>query len=76
MRINQVEQLNIVKYSRCLFTQHLVGTLKAQLLDIAITVETDNRCTKEDIKDSLLELVSKELDEYELNYSLKKRKES
>lgn len=51
-----------------------MSTLKAQLLDIAIMIETDNRCTKEEIKDSLLELISKELDGYELNLNILKAK--
>lgn len=55
-----------------LFSQHLVSKIKAELLGIAIMIETDNRCTKEEIKDSLLELISKELDGYELNLNILK----
>lgn len=58
-----------------LFTQHLVSTLKTELLSIAIMIETDNRYTKEGIKDSILELISKELDGYEINLTPPIRKE-
>lgn len=50
-----------------LFTQHLVSTLKAELLGIAIMIETDNRYTREDIKDSLLDLITRELEGYEVS---------
>lgn len=57
-----------------LYTQHLISTIKAELFAVAIMIETDNRCTKEEIKDSLLELISKELDGYELNLNILKAK--
>lgn len=57
-----------------LFSQHLISTIKAELLGIAIMIETDSRSTKEGIKDSILELISKELDGYELNLNILKIK--
>lgn len=48
-------------------TLHLVSTMKTELLGIAMMIETDNKCTKEDIKDSLLDLITRELEGYEVS---------
>ncbi|WP_214834967.1 hypothetical protein [Exiguobacterium sp. E4787] len=69
----------MVDYIKDLFTQHLfnqqlISTLKAELLSIAIMIDTDNLYTKEEIKNSILGLVSKELDGYNLNLELLKNK--
>lgn len=48
-------------------TLHLVSTLKTELLGIAFMIESDNRFTREDIKNSLLELINKELEGYEVS---------
>lgn len=58
------KQLKVVNYFMDLFTLHLISTLKTELLEIAIMIDTDNSCTREDIKESLLELITKELEEY------------
>lgn len=50
-----------------LYTLHLVSTMKTELLGIAIMIETDNKCTKEIIKDSLLDLITRELEGYEVS---------
>lgn len=50
-----------------LYTLHLVSTMKTELLAIAIMIETDNKCTKENIKDSLLDLITRELEGYEVS---------
>lgn len=57
-----------------LFSQQLISNLKAELLSIAIMIETDNKFTREEIKGSLLELISRELDGYNLNLKLIKSK--
>lgn len=57
-----------------LFSQQLISTLKAELLSVAIMIETDNRFTKEEIKNSLLEIISRDLDGYNLNLELIKNK--
>lgn len=41
--------------------------MKTELLGIAIMIETDNKCTKENIKDSLLDLITRELEGYEVS---------
>lgn len=50
-----------------LYTLHLVSTMKTELLAIAIMIETDNKCTKENIKESLLDLITRELEGYEVS---------
>ncbi len=41
--------------------------MKTELLAIAIMIETDNKCTKENIKVSLLDLITRELEGYEVS---------
>lgn len=41
--------------------------MKTELLSIAMMIETDNRYTREDIKKSLLDLIDKELEGYEVS---------
>lgn len=48
-------------------TLYLVSTMKTELLSIAMMIETDNRYTREDIKKSLLDLIDKELEGYEVS---------
>lgn len=48
-------------------TLHLVSTMKTELLGIAMMIETDNKYTKEKIKDSLLDLITRELEGYEVS---------
>lgn len=57
-----------------LYFSGYISTLKAELLSIAIMIDTDNLYTKEEIKNSILGLVSKELDGYNLNLELLKNK--
>lgn len=56
-------------------TLHLVSMMKTELLGIAMMIETDNKYTREDIKDSLLDLITRELEGYEvslLNHNMEK----
>lgn len=48
-------------------TLHLVSTMKTELLSIAMMIETDNKYTREDIKNSLLDLINRELEGYEVS---------
>lgn len=48
-------------------TLHLVSTMKTELLSIAMMIESDNKYTREDIKDSLLDLINRELEGYEVS---------
>lgn len=48
-------------------TLHLVSAMKTELLGIAMMIETDNKYTKEDIKNSLLDLIIQELEGYEVS---------
>ena len=48
-------------------TLHLVSTMKTELLSIAMMIETDNKYTREDIKNSLLDLITRELEGYEVS---------
>ncbi|XKH52005.1 hypothetical protein LG275_13795 (plasmid) [Chryseomicrobium palamuruense] len=48
-------------------TLHLVSTIKTELLGIAMMIEGDNKYTREHIKDSLLDLITRELEGYEVS---------
>lgn len=48
-------------------TLHLVSALKTELLAIATMIETDNRFTRVDIKKSLLDLITQELEGYDVS---------
>ena len=48
-------------------TLHLVSSMKTELLAIVMMIETDNRYTRENIKDSLLDLIVRELEGYEVS---------
>ncbi len=41
--------------------------MKTELLSIPMMIETDNKYTRENIKDSLLELITRELEGYEVS---------
>lgn len=41
--------------------------MKTELLSIAMMIESDNKYTREDIKDSLLDLINRELEGYEVS---------
>lgn len=57
-------------------TLHLVSTIKTELLGIAMIIETDNKYSRENIKDSLLDLINRELEGYEVSLlNLKSDKE-
>lgn len=57
----------MVYYIMDLNTLHLVSSMKTELLAIVMMIETDNRYTRENIKDSLLDLIVRELEGYEVS---------
>lgn len=57
----------MVVHTMNLNTLHLVSAMKTELLGIVMMIETDTKYTREDIKNSLLDLINRELEGYEVS---------